>query len=62
MLNLECHKGQPCNLKPIFCQEGFCSECIIYLEQAPPIVPESHEVDKLFAFKRNVYKKQLQKA
>jgi hypothetical protein len=32
MQNLEYHKGQICNFKPIMCQEGFCSECLIYQE------------------------------
>ena len=29
---LDNHKGQQCLLKPIICQEGFCSGCMIYLE------------------------------
>lgn len=32
MLNIENHKGTFCNHKPIFCQEGYCGECLIYLE------------------------------
>jgi hypothetical protein len=27
MINMEFHKGQTCLYKPIFCQEGYCSEC-----------------------------------
>jgi hypothetical protein len=26
------HKGQICNIKHQLCQEGFCDECIIFLE------------------------------
>jgi len=26
-------KGTPCPYKPIFCQEGFCKECQIYLNK-----------------------------
>jgi len=62
MVNLEYHKGQPCAYKPIFCQEGFCSECIISLEQPPQMISASPEENNLFAFKRNVYKKNLLKA
>ena len=29
-LLIENHKGQPCWIKPITCQEGFCSGCEIY--------------------------------
>jgi len=25
------YKGQPCPFKPITCQEGYCTECNIYL-------------------------------
>ncbi len=35
MLDVENHKGQPCVVKPLLCQEGFCSECFIYLEKTP---------------------------
>ncbi len=31
MLNLEYHKGEPCVYKAVLCQEGYCSECAIYL-------------------------------
>ena len=26
-------KGQPCPLKPIICQEGYCQDCFIYQNQ-----------------------------
>lgn len=60
MLNLEYHKGQPCVFKPLLCQEGFCCECIIYLEQSssmmkPPFTEENTQI----TFKKKVYKKQL---
>jgi hypothetical protein len=38
MVNLEYHKGQLCSYGPILCQEGFCSECIIFLEKVPNAV------------------------
>ena len=31
-MNLEYHKGQFCAYKPVFCQEGYCSECDIYYQ------------------------------
>jgi hypothetical protein len=34
MQSLKYRKGQPCRIKPILCEEGFCSECNIYLEHA----------------------------
>ena len=34
--NLEYHKGSPCVYTPIFCQEGFCSTCEIYLKKPSP--------------------------
>jgi hypothetical protein len=30
MINLMYNKGQTCKVKPVLCQEGFCSECAIY--------------------------------
>ena len=32
MTNLEYHKGSFCPYKPLFCQEGYCSECMIYIK------------------------------
>jgi hypothetical protein len=34
-MNLEYHKGQQCIYKPLFCQEGFCSECMQCIHQQP---------------------------
>jgi len=31
MVNVEYHKGQTCSYKGITCQEGYCSECLIYV-------------------------------
>jgi hypothetical protein len=31
MVNFEYHKGQCCSYKDITCQEGYCSECLIYV-------------------------------
>ncbi len=33
MINLEYHKGSFCVYSTIFCQEGYCSECGIYLRK-----------------------------
>ena len=32
MKSLDNHKGKPCPYKPLTCQEGYCSECNIYLQ------------------------------
>jgi hypothetical protein len=32
MKSLYYHKGQPCRVRPILCEEGFCSECYVNLE------------------------------
>ena len=61
MLNLEYHKGQPCVFKPILCQEGFCSECIIGLEQSSQIKSSIIEENQQFVFKSKVYNKHLRK-
>ncbi len=31
MINLQYHKGQRCAYSSVFCQEGYCSECQVYL-------------------------------
>jgi hypothetical protein len=31
MINLQFHKGSPCICSSVFCQEGFCLECDVYL-------------------------------
>ncbi len=33
-MNMEYHKGYPCVYKAILCQEGYCSDCAIYLEKS----------------------------
>ena len=33
-MNVEYHKGYPCVYKAILCQEGYCSDCAIYLEKS----------------------------
>ena len=33
-MNLEYHKGQFCVYEPVFCQEGYCSECAIYYQNS----------------------------
>ena len=62
MLNLEYHKGQLCAYKPLLCQEGFCSECIIYVERSLPTVPTFVEGNRQPEFIGKVYKKQHRKA
>jgi hypothetical protein len=32
MVNLEYHKGSFCIYSSVFCQEGYCSGCSIYLK------------------------------
>jgi hypothetical protein len=32
MPSLKNYKGQWCFIKPMICQEGFCSECNVYLK------------------------------
>ena len=34
MVNLEYHKGAFCVHTPLFCQEGYCSGCDIYLKKS----------------------------
>ena len=34
MVNIEYHKGSFCVYSAIFCQEGYCSECEIYLKRS----------------------------
>ena len=36
MLNLGNHKGSFCVCSSIFCQEGYCSGCDIYLKKSSP--------------------------
>ena len=39
MLYLDNYKGHSCVFKAILCQEGFCSNCAIYLEEASSLKP-----------------------
>jgi len=39
VVNLEYHKGELCAYNSVLCQEGFCSECIIYLERDSQVKP-----------------------
>jgi hypothetical protein len=50
MLNLEYHKGELCTINSKLCQEGFCSECIIYLERSASCV-NSVRMPKKFSSK-----------
>jgi ferredoxin len=36
IIDLENHKGSFCSHASIFCQEGYCSRCQIYLKMATP--------------------------
>ena len=36
MVNIEYHKGTFCVHTPLFCQEGYCSGCDIYLKKSSP--------------------------
>lgn len=33
-MHVEYHKGYPCVYSPILCQEGYCSDCAVYLEKS----------------------------
>ena len=33
-MHVDYHKGYPCVYKAILCQEGYCSNCAIYLEKS----------------------------
>ncbi len=39
MVNLEYHKGEFCAYGSVLCQEGYCSECIIYFERDQRVTP-----------------------
>ncbi len=43
MLDLQYHKGSPCVFSSIFCQEGYCSECAIYLDYSAKTISEEKE-------------------
>jgi ferredoxin len=36
MTNLVFHKGTFCVYAPVFCQEGYCSGCEVYLKKSSP--------------------------
>jgi hypothetical protein len=42
MGNLEFHKGSFCAYSSIFCQEGYCSACEIYLQRQVNTKPTEH--------------------
>jgi hypothetical protein len=47
MVNMEYHKGSFCEYASVFCQEGYCSGCAIYLRRPPAIKQfNPHEVAK----------------
>jgi hypothetical protein len=46
LINLEYHKGQPCVYSPVFCQEGYCSECAIYAKHYFTVELNDEEVKK----------------
>ncbi len=54
MVKFEYHKGQECVFKPLLCQEGFCSDCFIYLEKLRPTKPSLIEEIEQFTFKRKI--------
>jgi hypothetical protein len=43
-MNMDYHKGCPCVYKAILCQEGYCSDCAIYLERSQGWVNEETSV------------------
>jgi hypothetical protein len=44
MINPEYHKGAACTVKPILCQEGYCSECSVYQNQFSHLMAASRKV------------------
>ena len=42
MLNIQYHKGSFCIYKPIFCQEGYCTECVQSLAKTNGPIPMVH--------------------
>ena len=51
-MNMNYHKGYPCVYKAILCQEGYCSDCAIYLEKSQGWVNEETTVKNLRKTKR----------
>ena len=60
MVYPEYHKGYPCVFKPILCQEGFCSECAIYLGKSLSIDMTNLEQIRTDDSRKNM--RQLQEA
>ena len=46
-MNIEYHKGYPCVFKAILCQEGYCSDCAIYLEETQDWVNEETSIKNI---------------
>ena len=42
MINLEYHKGSFCVYSSIFCQEGYCAKCEIYLRMQSSFETGNH--------------------
>jgi hypothetical protein len=34
MIDLQYHKGEICHIQSTFCQEGYCCDCMIYLNKS----------------------------
>jgi hypothetical protein len=56
MVSLEYHKGQLCRFKAQLCQEGFCAECIISLEQPAQKMPTFVQENKQLTSKMKINK------
>ena len=52
-MNMDYHKGYPCVYKAILCQEGYCSDCGIYLEKSRGWVIEETNVKNPRKIKRS---------
>jgi hypothetical protein len=44
MTNLEYHKGSFCIYNSVFCQEGYCVECEIYLKNRSSVKTEKYQI------------------
>ena len=51
MENNQYHKGSFCIYKPMFCQEGYCSECEIYLHR-PDVAKSTGHRDGVRDFRK----------
>jgi hypothetical protein len=54
MIDLQYHKGENCHIQSTFCQEGYCCDCIIYLNKCT-----NHKSKQSGSINNNVMQKRL---